>query len=225
MDPLLWILIAIAVIIGASLTFGSRRKKRSTDYRPPHKHKPLKQSPTPIAARRTGGERRDESLEGVRAAIDRQDTFEKSAAEWLADAIRDGEADGLGYDQIARNIRSRGAPLSADEKRALGMRANAKVGSGFVEALTAKGREAPMDAPFLLVQYVMHQESLKRHRESGEGDFQMELVAVKDDRTCDAARKRDGEIFNVDDVPELPLPDCDAEYCRCIFVVVAPDDF
>ena len=44
------------------------------------------------------------------------------------------------------------------------------------------------------------------------------MSAGNDGRTCKAALELDGKRFRKDEVPELPLPECDAEYCRCLFL-------
>ena len=28
----------------------------------------------------------------------------------------------------------------------------------------------------------------------------------------------EGKIISLEEAPDLPLPDCDAEYCRCVFL-------
>ncbi len=60
-------------------------------------------------------------------------------------------------------------------------------------------------------------ENLASHRASNVVKT-IEILFPYDDRTCQAVRKFDGIAIPLDDVPELPLPGCDAEYCRCVYV-------
>ena len=42
----------------------------------------------------------------------------------------------------------------------------------------------------------------------------IKIVPMGDSRDC-AAIQRFRKIHNLDEAPELPLPECDAAYCRC----------
>jgi hypothetical protein len=46
---------------------------------------------------------------------------------------------------------------------------------------------------------------------------EMGLKKVKDERDCKAI-KRFRKVWPIDEVPELPLPNCKADYCRCTYV-------
>ena len=45
----------------------------------------------------------------------------------------------------------------------------------------------------------------------------MDIIAADDERTCQAVRAYDGKAFEPDEVPDLPVPGCDADTCRCIY--------
>lgn len=52
------------------------------------------------------------------------------------------------------------------------------------------------------------------------GVKQVEVVAAEDDRTCEAVWEYDAKYFDIEAVPDLPVPGCDAEYCRCVYAAV-----
>jgi hypothetical protein len=45
-----------------------------------------------------------------------------------------------------------------------------------------------------------------------------EIVYTNDSRTCEAVKKYKGKYFDSDNDIKLPVPGCDAEKCRCVFV-------
>ena len=159
-----------------------------------------------------------------RACID-TGLINPAAASWIAPYVEQGEREGLGYDTIARNVRSVGDQLTADEKRALGIRANAKACRKYVDALTPLGREKPLDAGFLVVQRAMHQRAVGDPFEIFKPGIvdEVEIMFAADNRTCDAVKKLDGKRYRQGELPRLPLADCDAEYCRCLYFSVVSD--
>ncbi len=54
-------------------------------------------------------------------------------------------------------------------------------------------------------------------------DVKMDIIFAEDERTCQAVRTYDGKAFEPGEVPELPVPGCDAETCRCIYGNVLGD--
>ncbi len=54
-------------------------------------------------------------------------------------------------------------------------------------------------------------------------DVKIDIIFAEDERTCQAVRAYDGKAFEPDEVPELPVPGCDAEACRCIYGNVFED--
>ena len=158
----------------------------------------------------------------VASAFSRFGFFKDEAISWMVPIIRqDGEH--VGYDAIARKIRNTGDPVSQVERKALGLRANAKVGVQYLGALTEKGREDPMMAAFLVVQWVIHQRTCRRElhelRSLADSlDVTVEVLVGNDGRDCAEVRKLKGKEFSLDTVPSLPLPNCDAEFCRCLYI-------
>ena len=147
--------------------------------------------------------------------------IDPAAAEWMAPIVQNGERAGLGYDLIAVQVRQFGTPLTAEQKRSIGVRANAKLSVGYLGSLTDKGRAIPLDAAFLVVQRVLHarscSENLRQLRRMADSLKGVEILPVEDDQTCAAARRVAEKVFPVSIVPALPLSECNAEYCRCVY--------
>jgi hypothetical protein len=52
-----------------------------------------------------------------------------------------------------------------------------------------------------------------------EGIKKVEIICAGDDRDCPAVKKIK-KPFKIDEVPELPLPECTAELCRCCYAPI-----
>ena len=66
---------------------------------------------------------------------------------------------------------------------------------------------------------------LKQALEYDAPNFAAEIIFSDDDRTCQAVRRLEGKGFLLADVPKLPMPDCDADWCQCQYVKADPEDW
>jgi hypothetical protein len=155
-----------------------------------------------------------ESEELALKLIRDSDWFKPEAEGWVAKDIVEGESD--------LHIRAQGRLLSKDEKRALGLAANAKIGSEYIEALTETGLEYAMQVADIVSRRYFHVlaradllESFRKMNAWGAS-----ICGAHDDRTCDRAKELNHKIFPLDRLPALPLPECDQEYCRCTYLAV-----
>lgn len=62
---------------------------------------------------------------------------------------------------------------------------------------------------------VSREKELQRLRELG--FKKINILPVGDEGDCGAI-KRNKKVFPINEVPELPLPDCDAPFCRCMYI-------
>ncbi len=51
----------------------------------------------------------------------------------------------------------------------------------------------------------------------------VQVVSVNDDRTCEDVHRYETKIYTLVGGPPLPTHGCDADFCRCQFLAVAPD--
>lgn len=149
----------------------------------------------------------------------------ENARGWIMPLVRQADREGWSYDQLERAIRRYGEPVPADEKRALGMRANALLGRLFLECLTNAGRANPMGTSDEIVYRNFMLAATKRNWLQAKAApfrrMQLLIVEGSDYHACAEARLRANQRFPTRDLPELPLPGCN---CRCGCIYVAPTD-
>lgn len=61
-------------------------------------------------------------------------------------------------------------------------------------------------------------------REASDLGLEVEILSPGDPRTCTAVRRYEGKIFSPSNPVPLPVSGCNAEWCRCIYVAVIPED-
>jgi hypothetical protein len=112
--------------------------------------------------------------------------------------------------------------LTLDEKKQLGINTRLKFSREMFDVLTEIGIKHPN--PKELIKNIwlknfhkIHRKyDLERLRELGLKTVRIEDCG--DERDCKAI-KRIKKIWSIDEVPELPLPNCKAEYCRCSYIM------
>lgn len=172
-------------------------------------------------------EKRSEKTAGWRKEIaeacEATGLIKPEAVAWISPLIIEGHKRGHDDHAVASKISGWGNALDDEEKANLGVRADAKLGREYLEALTRKGRRRPLAAAYFVVQRATHahsqSERLKALCEDEEIEG-VEVVATEGALTCMAARDIEGEIFEPGKAPTLPLRRCDAEYCRCVYQAV-----
>ena len=148
--------------------------------------------------------------------------FKAEASKWISEIIVSNLDKGSKAIDLA--IRTDGEPLSLEEKRQHEIRANAKVSKQYLLSLTAEGKKEPIRAAITVVSRILHKRNLQNQKEDILKteklgiEMEAEFICARDDRTCKAALALDGKRFAKDEAPDLPLPDCDADYCRCLFL-------
>jgi hypothetical protein len=158
----------------------------------------------------------------IEKAIIDSGLFKAEASKWILEIILSNLDKGSKVIDLA--VRTDGELLSLEEKRQHGIRANAKVSNQYLLSLTAEGKKDPIRAAITVVRRILHKRSLQKQKEDilrteklGT-EMESEFMCARDDRTCKSALALDGKRFAKDEAPDLPLPDCDAEYCRCLFL-------
>jgi hypothetical protein len=161
-----------------------------------------------------------------RQQIEHSGLFTQDSFDWIVDVIlRNKDAS---YGSIDRKIRTSGELLSGDELIKLGLRANAKVSNNYYHSLTDKGKVDILGSAFLVAQRILHAESLfSRHEQisrsvsNADDRYEAEVMIPHDgddegNTACNAALDLQGKRFQFSEVPDLPLPECDSVYCRCM---------
>jgi len=158
----------------------------------------------------------------IEKAIIDSGLFRAEASKWISEIIVSNLDKGSKAIDLA--IRTDGEPLSLEGKRQHGIRGNAKVSKPYLLSLTAEGKKDPNRAAITVVRRILHKRNLQNQKEDILKteklgiEMEYEFTCARDDRTCKAALALGGNRFAKDEAPDLPLPDCDAEYCRCLFL-------
>jgi hypothetical protein len=112
-----------------------------------------------------------------------------------------------------------GKLLELGEKKRLGISARRKYGTDYIETLTEKGLENDASVGFFMVSYYRASGIVGRQYKIAEykraGVKRVRISPCNDGRDCRAIAKYADEAFAIDELPTLPLAECDAEYCRC----------
>ena len=169
-------------------------------------------------------EKRSQKVAGwrkeIQEACDATGLIKSDAVTWIAPLIIDGHKRGSDDHAIASKISGWGNALCEDDKAKLGVRADAKLGREYVEALTRKGRTRPLAAAYFVVQRATHAHSQSerlKHLCSDEAVEGVEIIATEGALTCLAAQDMEGQVFEPEKAPALPLRRCDAESSRCVY--------
>jgi hypothetical protein len=135
---------------------------------------------------------------------------------WIAPYVQLALEGGKAANQIARMLRAEGPPLSVDLKKSFGYRANFRIGERFFNILSSEGKSDPVYASEHILNWCMNnhfnfiQRKIIEYRKRP-----ARFSAIDDGNTCDQAVQLHGHIFEHSELPNLPLPNCDAEQCRC----------
>ncbi|WP_108462587.1 hypothetical protein [Devosia naphthalenivorans] len=151
-------------------------------------------------------------LPHIEKAISRLGYIKPEYAPALAILMEENE--GHHPHKIGRLFRQIGIQLSAQSKRDLGIRANADMTVEAIDALTEKGRTAPLkglEATLLDAQFSYFRErSVRSGLTSGRDRFKIDGMFTLE---CDGCRRLDGEIATSAFLSKLPPPDCQKEAC------------
>jgi hypothetical protein len=111
--------------------------------------------------------------------------------------------------------------LFYEEKEALKIETDHKVSREMVDCMTAKGLAQKEPHNIIPVIYYMNYFAVGRKYKLLElrarGVTMVEIVNIGGELDCKAI-ERHKRVFPIAEVPFLPLPKCDAPYCRCDYV-------
>jgi hypothetical protein len=117
-----------------------------------------------------------------------------------------------------------GPLLTVEEKKALGLNTRMKYSKKFIDyfepsAFRTIEPKATLECMHLdAFHRVSRQKELLRFKKLGFVK-EVEIVPCGDSRDCRKI-KRLKKVYRLEEVPELPLPGCNAPYCRCMYVPI-----
>ncbi len=119
--------------------------------------------------------------------------------------------------------------LTLEEKKEYKINTRQKVNKEFFNLLSDKGKHQEYilnDLEIIIISSchkINNTYSLQDFKKSG-----IKYVTIEccnDDRDCPAVKKYCNREFKINQVPDLPLPECTAEYCRCMYSPILSNIF
>ena len=162
-------------------------------------------------------EKYHEIAEQTISALEASGYFKADYLPILADKIRERTVPGYRYSDPF----DKKDCLTLEEKKKLGLNTRAKYSRELINGLTEKGLST--EDPNELVKNTwlanMHKVSRKyKLQELKDAGFKyVKILHCNDERDCKAV-KLCKKRWPIDEVPELPLPNCNSPYCRCMYV-------
>lgn len=117
--------------------------------------------------------------------------------------------------------------LTVEEKKVLGLNTRMKYSKKFIEYFDASAfkviePKASLERMHLdAFHRVSRKKQLIRLKKQGFVK-QVKIVPTGDGGDCGRI-KQFKKIYGIEEVPELPLPDCDAQFCRCMYQAIIPE--
>lgn len=143
--------------------------------------------------------------------------FKQEALSIISEKIRENTRPGYGYIEPF----DKADCLTLEEKKTLGLNTRRKYARELINALTEKGLAVENPNDLLKNMWLASFHKISRKYElqhlKDMGLKYVQILDCNDERDCKAV-KRCKKRWLIDEVPELPLPHCDAEYCRCSYV-------
>jgi hypothetical protein len=110
-----------------------------------------------------------------------------------------------------------------EEKKSLGLNPRQKFSREFFDFLTKEGLSHPDPKNILKVIYFKHFHNISRkyelNRLKKNGVKKVKIMDCGDERDCKIVKKVAGKVWPINKVPALPLQGCNAEYCRCGYII------
>ncbi|MDR1106700.1 MAG: hypothetical protein LBL44_10120, partial [Treponema sp.] len=110
--------------------------------------------------------------------------------------------------------------LSDEEKAALHINPELKISREMADCMSEKGLSEKDPRHIIPIIYYMNLFGIGRKYKLMElrtrGVTKIKIVSMGGDLDCEKIKSHTG-VYSINDVPSLPLPGCDAAYCRCDF--------
>lgn len=116
---------------------------------------------------------------------------------------------------------NKNACLSLEEKKDLGLNSRRKYSRELINGLTTKGLKAEDPNDLLKNIWFQNFHKISRKYELNRlkelGLKYVQILNCGDERDCKSV-KHCKKRWPINEVPELPLPGCNADYCRCCYI-------
>lgn len=114
--------------------------------------------------------------------------------------------------------------LSLDEKKLYGINTRQKINKTYFNLLSEQGKH--QEYILIDLENIILSSEQKIHNKYQLLEYKslrinkVQISCCNDDRDCPAVKKYCNKVYSINNVPELPLPECNADVCRCLYLSV-----
>jgi hypothetical protein len=127
---------------------------------------------------------------------------------------------------IIKNFREEPC-VSLEEKKQYNINSRQKINKEFFDLLSEKGKHQEYILLGLenIILSSIHKinNTYELHNMKKMGIKYVTIECCNDDRDCPAVKKYCNKEFKINQVPDLPLPECTADLCRCFYSSIISD--
>jgi hypothetical protein len=156
----------------------------------------------------------------IRTWCQRTRLLDESAAGWIAEVLlAEAKAETQSLAMLRAAVRQHGRLITQAEKESRSIKGRLRFGTTFLDALTERGRSDPAYAVTVLIaEYsTMLSRELQRQLIMDSG-MDARLMIRGGEKDCAAAARYARLTVAPAQLPRFPLPECDADHCRCSFM-------
>ncbi len=114
--------------------------------------------------------------------------------------------------------------VTLEEKKKYGIKTRQKINKRFFDLLSEKGKHQDYILKDLRNMFYSSKHFIFNKYEIIEckslGIREVKISCCNDDRNCPYIEKYRNKKYPIDEAPELPLPECTADFCRCMYLPV-----
>lgn len=167
-----------------------------------------------------------EILELIKSKIENNENYTKDCIEYILKILSQVNIIESSVQYILRKFREEPC-LELEEKKKYKINTRQKINKDFFYLLTEKGKHQEyilleLENIILSSEFKINNSyELREYKKLGIKYVKIEYC--NDDRDCPAVKRYCNKKFELRQVPSLPLPECTADLCRCIYSPIISD--
>ena len=161
-----------------------------------------------------------EILEMIKSKIENNDNYTENCIKYILKILSRENFIMSSVQIVLKKFREEPC-IGLEEKKQYKINTRQKVNKDFFYLLTDKGKH--QEYILLELENIILSSTHKINNEYELRDLKklgvkyVTIECCNDDRDCPAVKKYCNKEFKINQVPELPLPECTADLCRCIY--------
>ena len=167
-----------------------------------------------------------EILEMIKCKIENNDNYTENCIKYILKTLSKVNFITSSAQIILKQFREEPC-IGLEEKKQYKINTRQKVNKDFFNLLTDKGKHQEyilLELENIILSSKFKINNIYELREYKKlGIKYVKIECCNDDRDCPAVKKYCNKEFELSQVPELPLPECTADLCRCIYSAIISD--